>query len=343
MTFSGRFALNMIRFAALQGASEAKLLALSGYAPSVLQTENPRLSAAQYGQIIAAAVAETGDPHLGLHAGEHLNLAAAGLVNQLVQTSSTLREALEHCCAFSLLGCPAIHLSLEEAHPYYCLRMQPDPVWAVQYPLAAQHTLEGHLAFSLREYQALLLDKQPPAKVHLMSKRPDNVAEYERIFRAELHFGQPEGALFFTARQMDSPVVTSDYDLMRVLLAHANERLAALQQSASAYYQVKYTIFQLMGLSLPTLEEVAANLNQSPRSLQRRLHDEGHTFQSITEALRQELAQSYLKQANLSLADIAALLGYADNSSFSRSFKRWTGVSPRAYRKREFDAAQNAS
>ena len=184
MTFSGRFLLQMIQFAARQGAAAPDLLAIAGFTQKALMNEKLRIEAPVYNAVVEAALARTADSYFGLHAGEHFNLGAAGLIAQITQTSTTMREA----------------------------------------------------------------------------------------------------------------------------------------------------ILQLMDFGLPSIEQVAANLHQSVRSLQRRLKAEGYTYQSITEDIRKALALSYLRQPNLSLTDIAALLDYSDSSTFSRSFKRWVGVAPREWR-----------
>jgi len=294
--------------------------------------EKLRVEAPVYNAVVRAALAKTADPYFGLHAGEHFNLGAAGLIAQITQTSTTMLEALQYCCEFSMLGCRAIPLTLKKTDDTYALRMKPDPLWQAQSPKTALHTLEGHLAFSLREYQQLVLGSQPPLRVHLTRDRPASVAEFERVFKAPLYFGQEEGALFFSARQLEAPVITSNYQLLRILVRHAEEQLAAVQQQTGTVYQVREAILQLMDFGLPSIEHVAANLHQSVRSLQRRLKAEGFTYQSITEDIRKALALSYLRQPNLSLTDIAALLDYSDSSTFSRSFKRWYGVAPRDWR-----------
>lgn len=332
MTFSGRFLLNMIHFAARQGASATDLLAIAGHAQEDLTEGNRRVEAPVYNAVLEAALSQVPDPLLGLHAGEYFNLGAAGVIAQITQTSTTMLEALQYCCEFSMLGCRAIPLRLEKTGDAYALRMKPDPVWQAQSPEAALHTLEGHLAFSLREYQQLVLGPQPPLRVHLTRPRPESVAEFERVFKAPLYFGQEEGALFFSARQLEAPVITSNYQLLRILVRHAEEQLATVQQRTGTVYQVREAILQLMDFGLPSIEQVAANLHQSVRSLQRRLSAEGSTYQDITEDIRKTLALSYLRQPDLNLTDIAALLGYADSSTFSRSFKRWYGVAPREWR-----------
>lgn len=159
MTFSGRFLLNMIHFAARQGASAADLLAIAGHTQKSLMDEKLRVEAPVYNVVLETALSQVPDPFMGLHAGEYVNLGAAGIIAQITQTSTTMLEALQYCCEFSMLGCRAIPLRLEKTGDAYALRMKPDPVWQAQSPEAALHTLEGHLAFSLWEYQQLVLGR----------------------------------------------------------------------------------------------------------------------------------------------------------------------------------------
>ena len=119
---------------------------------------------------------------------------------------------------------------------------------------------------------------------------------------------------------------------MRILVQHAEEQLAAIQQQSGTVLQVKEAVLQMMDFGLPSIEQVAANLHQSVRSLQRRLKAEGTTYQRVTEDIRKDLALSYLRQPGLPITDIAMLLNYSDSSTFSRSFKRWMGVAPGAWR-----------
>jgi len=128
MTFSGRFLLHMIQFAVRQGAAKKELLAAANFSQEALMDEDLRVEAVTYNAVVEAALAQVNDPFFGIHAGEHFNFSAAGLVAQITQTSATVKEALQYCCDFSMLACRAIPLSLEKADGEYVLRMKPR-VW----------------------------------------------------------------------------------------------------------------------------------------------------------------------------------------------------------------------
>ncbi|GAB7205195.1 hypothetical protein OS31_21120 [Dickeya oryzae] len=90
---------------------------------------------------------------------------------------------------------------------------------------------------------------------------------------------------------------------------------------------------QVLSQGEPSLDEVAESIGLSSWSLQRRLKDEGITFTQLVEKVRCEMATHYLQQRQLSISEMAFLLGYSEVSAFSRAFRRWFGISPRQWRK----------
>lgn len=96
--------------------------------------------------------------------------------------------------------------------------------------------------------------------------------------------------------------------------------------------RVKSQIARLANQGHPSIHLVAAQLGLSIRSLQRELERQGHTFSDLVEQTRYETALSLLRDPSMNIAEVAAMLGYRDPSSFSRAFARWAGCSPRRYR-----------
>ncbi|MGH1366760.1 MAG: AraC family transcriptional regulator ligand-binding domain-containing protein [Calditrichia bacterium] len=332
MAFTGRFIANIAHFASKQGANLNELIALSGRSLEELCAENCFIEDAVYNSVIELAVERTGDDFFGLHAGENMNLAAAGLIAQISQTSETVKQALEYCCQFANLGCSALPMQLLEEVKTYKLTMTPQRLWREQSPLAVRHTAEGMLAFTIREFHALLLQQHYPLKIHLPWERPPSTLELERVLACPIKYEQNDIAVFFEKAHIESKIVTSDFNLLRILVAHAEEKSAQLAQELGFTAQVKQSVIALVKPAFPTIEQVAGHLNLSPRTLQRRLQDEGATYKQLLNDLRMEFAVGYLKRPELSIGEIAYLLSYADTSSFTRSFKRWIGKSPKDYR-----------
>ncbi|MCE7991501.1 MAG: AraC family transcriptional regulator [Roseivirga sp.] len=333
MAFNGRFVLGLIDFAGRQGADIRPLLAISGQSDAELCQESSTLDAKTFNAVTLAAAEATGDPFFGLHLGESMNMTAAGLVAQITQTSETVLQALQYACDFAQLACSSLPMTLIEEDHHYKLIMTPDPVWAKDSQLAVKHTVDGTIVFTINEFHELTRKNHYPIKIELPFAKPSSTAEYERLFQCPVAYNQKQIALYFEKRHLQEKVVTSDYNLLRILVAHAQERIAAIKKENGFYEEVKVSVANLVKPEFPTIDQVAGHLNLSVRTLQRRLSEEGHTFKEIIESLRRDFALSYLKRPELSINEIAYLLSYTDASAFIRSFRRWEGITPNEYRK----------
>jgi len=162
--------------------------------------------------------------------------------------------------------------------------------------------------------------------------KPPTANEYQRLLKGDIRWNQPRNRLYFSLADSLQPVVgyhPSLWQLFRELCGQLLDQQATTVQFGD---QVKAKIAEIFPDHPPTLHEVADALHLTERSLQRRLKDEGTTFQDLLEEVRKGLALSLLGQKKLAVNEIAYLLGYAEPSVFRRAFKRWTGQSPRGFR-----------
>ena len=332
MTFSGRFVLNIIQFASQQGADFAGLLTLSGYTAEELGDEELRVEAEVYDRVIEAALEATNDPAFGLHIGEHLSLSAAGLIYQIVQTSSTVEQALQYCCDFANLGCRALPLSLRKTKDEMVVALAPDPTWLSTSTSSVHHTADGILAFTLREFQNLTLQKYQPTAVHIPYGIKANRTEYERVFKCAVIYTSETISMHLKLEHVQQPVVTSDYALLQVLVSHAEQKLQEIEGERGFATVVKRSIMNMVKPKFPTIEEVASSLNLSVRSFQRKLKEFGKTYKKLLDEVRLDLAKSYLRKPELSIGEIAFLLDYSEPSAFVRFFKRCANVTPNKFR-----------
>jgi AraC-like DNA-binding protein len=342
MPFNGRFVANLIAFAAQQGADGEALTALTGLSFEALGEEGRKLDNETYNRILEAAVAMTNNPCLGLQAGEYLNLSAAGLVLQIMQASATLRQAVQYACDFANLSCSSLPLAMEDRSGETWITLVPDPLWLEQSPLAVQHTTDGLLAFSLREFRTLTWRQPQPVAFHYAFEPPARLSEYERVLGAPLACRAKQTAIVLRKRELDQPIITRDQGLLQALVQLAEERLAALQHQGFLQ-TVKRTMLNLARPEFPTAEMTAANLNLSLRSLQRKLQEEGTSYQALLDELKRDFAIAYLRKPDLTISEIAYALGYAEPSSFVRSFKRWNGKTPQRFRQEELMTPKSAN
>lgn len=332
MAFNGRFIVNIAQFASSQGADMMALLDVTGLGIAELCRDECSVSSQVYNDVLAEAIRQTRDQLFGLHAGENLNLSAAGLIAQISASSDTVKQALEYCCEFANLGCSSLPMAMRKQGSEYVVTLTPEPVWGAQWKEAVRHTAEGYLAFTIREYHTLTLLKQYPMAIHVPWSPPENTSEYERVFQCPVVFNQDKIAVIFSAAQVESKVITSDFELLRILIDHAQRKSEALSSQRDYASVVKNSIIKLIKPEFPTIEQVAGHLNISVRSLQRKLQEEGLTYKSLVDDLRQDFAKQYLRRDDLQINEIAYLLDYSDPSAFVRSFKRWTGQTPKEFR-----------
>lgn len=332
MAFNGRFVMNMAYMANNYGVDSNVLISLSNMSAEDLCDESCVVEDEIYNKVIEKAVELTKDPFFGLHAGENLNLAAAGLIAQITQSCETVKQALEYCCEFANLGCSALPMKLEEQDDFYKVTLKPSNLWGKQSPIALRHTAEGVLAFTIKEFQSLTRLKHVPIAIYLPWEQEGNGKEYERIYACPVFFNKSEIALLLKKEDVEDKIFSSDYALLRILMAHAEEKSAKIVGQKGFASIVKQSVVKLVKPEFPSIEMVAAHLNISLRTMQRRLKEEGITYKVLIDDLRKEFAITYLNRDDLSISDIAYLLSYSELSTFTRSFKRWTGMSPKAYR-----------
>lgn len=333
MAFNGKFVVNLALFASSRGIEIGEIL--KGISPSLedLSKEDCVITNAEYQTIIENALELTQDTHFGLHAGESLNLSAAGLIGQITQTCATVKEALEYCCEFANLGCSVLPMRLVETPVGYEVRITPDADWRASSETCFKHTLDGVMAFTIRELESLTLTKHAPLAIHLPWNEVTDPLEYQRVLGSKIEFNKEKITLFLSREHVEQHIINSDYHLLRILVAHAQERMERLEGEVGFKKVVKQSVLKLVKPDFPTLDQVANHLNMSARTLQRKLKSEGVTYKQMLHELRFELAKAYLKDPELSIKEISYLLNYAEPSVFIRSFKNLAGVTPNNYRK----------
>ncbi|MGH7468350.1 MAG: helix-turn-helix domain-containing protein [Longimicrobiales bacterium] len=170
-------------------------------------------------------------------------------------------------------------------------------------------------------------------RVELRQPEPPSTSPYVELFRATVRFGAPLDRLCFSELEWNAPTVSADTALARLLEEHARIQAQRMPQAAPSF---RIEVQKAIANVLPeggSAEDVARALHCSVRTLQRKLVATGTTFREVYETVRGQLAQEYLTDRKVSIAEVAFLLGFSDQSSFNRAFGRWTGESPGRWRR----------
>jgi AraC-like DNA-binding protein len=277
------------------------------------------------------ASALTGDPMFGLHFGESLQLPALGAVGEIIKSSHTVGKGIEIAASLTPLVTDLFTMEVKAAKQRFTITLQPTKQPVEDENFAALQIADMLMVFTVHELDGLVLEKIAPVSFTV----PDvsrGIDEYKRVLRCAQFNKSDRYSLSFDNKYWDVPLLSSNHELQKMLLDRMKGTLADLQTSNDKLHQrVRQYIAANSYLGVPTLYDVAANFNMTPRSMQRKLKEEQISFQDIADSVRKSMALYYLKTGNYPVKEISHMLGYNDLSAFSRAFKRWTGKAPVHY------------
>jgi AraC-like DNA-binding protein len=173
-----------------------------------------------------------------------------------------------------------------------------------------------------------------PRHVSFAHSAPDDSSEHQRFFRAPLRFAAGTNSMIFDRTDAARPMQAADEALSSIVRRRLDKVLTEREVRASAPLaeRVRHLIVTQLGHAPLTPDAVARTLAVSRRTLSRRLADEGTSFRAILDGVRREFACALLQDRSLSIGDITFFLQYSEAAVFTRSFRRWTGQTPREFR-----------
>jgi AraC-like DNA-binding protein len=171
-----------------------------------------------------------------------------------------------------------------------------------------------------------------PLAVYFKHAPRGDASVYESHFGCPVHFESGRDALLVSQESIDTPNKLGDETIARFFDRHLEQELASLPNDSDLEQQVRRAVVNVLSEGVPRLSLIASELKMGARTLQRRLADQGHSFQSVVDMARRDLAQRLLRETDYSLAEVAFLTGFAEQSGFTRAFRRWAGETPRSYR-----------
>ena len=326
--------INLILFVARQRGADSDALARAvGINPEQLRDPDGRVLIRQVQALWREVTAATDNPNLALQLGEIINPAAIGVLAYVMMHSPTLGRAFDKLCQYQDIACEGIRttgqvVSSADLGKQFVLSLHIMSADII-YP---HHTLNSELSIYLAAMRALTGHPVTAREIHFAYPRPVDTREHERVFApARLTFDATQTAMVLDATLLDLPVLNASPTLSVLFEKHATDILVKLK-APSLSSRVKSEIITLMKGEEPTLSTVANRLAMGVRTLQLHLKGVGTSYQQLLDETRKELAVSHLREPNLSTTDIAYLLGFAEPSVFFRSFKKWTGQTPGAFR-----------
>jgi AraC-like DNA-binding protein len=311
------------------GHDAGPLLSDAGFDAALLNDPDVRIPMRVVARLVAGAVERTRDPNLGLHLAQRADLGSADVHFYAMLTSPTLGAAYGRLARYQRLIEGTGHLEVTIGPERATLSLNlPDGL------AATPQTAEFAVASWVRAGRMITGMEWAPLEVHFAHQASSNPQDHVRFFRSPVRFGMPGTRLLLARSLLDAPCVRADDTLMAVLERYAHDRLDAGAAADDIVDRVRSTLADELKGGEPTAAALAARLKMSPRTLSRHLAAAGTSFHDLLEGLRRELALRHLAGDQLSIAEIAFLLGFADLKAFHRAFKRWTGEKPAEFRKK---------
>lgn len=324
-TVLAQLVTNVIELAVQDGVHREFLIEAAGLQHVDLSDGSARLPYAHLNavwQVVAQAVR---DPDVGLRWSAAAQPRDLGLPGYLMSFSSTLGAALTRAQRYSRIIHGALDLQLQTG---------PDGRVAVTFAdsgggRCVEDFRLGSLVTLCRQFTRAQFS---PLEVSFRYPRPPSTLAHSNLFGCDLRFGRPVSQVVFTERDLARPIPRSDESLAGHLSAQADTVLRSLVGGTTTRDRVRAVVWDTMSEGKPTLQRVAAALGLAPRTVQRRLAEEGTSLQREVEEVQKSVAVAVLRDRDLPVEEIAFLLGYEEPSTFFRAFKRWTGTTPHQYR-----------
>ena len=322
-----RMALGLAKQAESFGLDGRALLRKAGLDPDFLTDPDSRVPRRAHMSLWQQITDAVPDSCVGLRVGMRRRTADYGLVGYTLRFSRTLGEAMERLTRYDRLLAEWLRVETRREADTTVIAVRSGPGFE-----SLRQVVDAHLASLVGLAREITQTNLAPVEMRLPYHGNGDFSEHRAFFRAPLLFDASEPAIVLRTEDLDRPNPPAEEALAHYLDALADQALERLDPEASFTARVRQEVTVQLGRGRPSIAMVSRHLYMSPRSLQRRLHDEGMTWEKLLESLRQETAEQLLRKPDLSVAEVACLLGYADSGAFIRAFRRWRGIPPRAYR-----------
>lgn len=332
LTISGGWSRRVVAGMEALGVEVRSICRDLGLDYGLLTDPDARVPRDQSGALWREAARRSGDRDLGLHVGESIPPLANNLLSHLAMSCSTLLEGAERTAEYQELIAHGRVLSIERRGDVFALL------------LARVH---GDLAVTRNEIEFMAVVLYRVAGyvsregfrlegVEFEHPFPGAMREHERIFACPVRFGAASNGLLISAEIMQRPLPHYSPQFAQQL-EELVSREAGRIQPTTVEGRVRGVLRARLGRQSTDTEAVAAAVHMSPRTMQRRLKEEGTHFGAILDGARRDLCLELLGEGE-SPARIAQQTGFSDPRALRRAFKRWTGSTPSEYR----DAAPSA-
>lgn len=281
-----------------------------------------------FSRLFDAAEQFTGDHCIGLNVGANFLARHWGRLGYLIMSGENGLEGVQYIQRFARIVTNALEMNWhwEEA------TLSCD--FTILAPHASRHVYDYFVSSSLSLSKQTNNGKSPFHAVYFQHDGGTCTDQYARVLECECHFNAPWNRIVVQIRDLSQESRLRDPRLKKILEDHALQVLDKLATNDELIGKVRKHILQQLPNGVPSLKEICDLLGQNERTFQRTLAKLGFNYQDMVDELRMNLALEYIRN-DYNLLDIAMMLGYSEQSAFHRAFKRWTGMPPSRFKKKQ--------
>ncbi len=327
-TTRARYALD---FADALGAASDGILEQADLRRSDLEKEK-QIPAVKSAEIFDLCTKATSNDLFGLQLLDRVDLRDIGLLWYLAVNSPNLRSCVKNIRRYHHLAQNFTRITVSDET---LSNTNPDTIVITEqselFPLESNQQFDefNWLGFLL-VCRRLTHTQLTPVEIGLRHHRSNNAKAIERYCKCTVKFGVEKNYMRLTLDQYLLPIPSNDHKLLEILEEHANDLLEKQKDTIPSFeHQVTKLVVEQLPRGKAKAKLIARELAVSERTLARRLSEYGTSFGSIVDDVRQNLFAKYIKERDLSLSQVAYLLGYSEQATMNKSVKRWTGKTPR--------------
>jgi AraC-like DNA-binding protein len=337
-TIAAGYPRGLVEFACSNGAGRSELIARAGIDPEALEHQDNRVPVANYVRLFEAAAALTGIPAISLEYGKAVRMQEISVVGLICEACESVLDVPVQLNRYASLV-----VDEEHGEPATLMRgaARDGGVW-IEGPssLFSENSaiVEAEFARLVWNTRAMFANSPEfqklryPRVVHFTHKAPTYATEHERVFGAPVVFESDWNAIQIDPEFLLLKQPPVNRYVFAVLSEHADALLKRLEQTQTTRGRVERLLMGILHTGEVSMETIAARMGQSRQTLYRVLRDEGVTYEQALDELRHKLAIHFLQGRKVSVNETAYLVGFSHPAAFSRAFKRWTGMAPRAFR-----------
>ncbi len=322
--------LALVQAASARGLDGDALARQVGIEPGLLRSPGERIPMSRYFELYRLLEQRCDDPDLGLGVG-HITFYMG--MNLHLYMSSICRDLREYLNVIPstirlrgdqgrVLIRPAGHRIRLEWHPLH----DEAPGWRTP--------VDEMLSSSATIINTICARPVPVRAAELSYARPADTTALQAAFGPELSFGCEVSCIYFDREALHYPLIKPGFSLGREFTAGPQSLFSERGADDPFLYELRLALRRSLPGGEVTVDRVAQALGVSRRTLQRRLEQRDSSFKQLLQSQREELSLHYLDDPRLAITEIALLLGYSDQASFSNAFRGWRGCSPSEYRRR---------